>query len=455
MNFRDFIALLKKKGILVEIDRPCSIDQEIAAIIKEHDGQPVYFSNVKGYSMPIVAGLFGFRNAFDAGILSATEKPATIDACFTQKKRLPANDPASFIHKLYEAIDARQLPVNIGSREKAPCQEVVEKPEFLEKLPILKHLPDDGGKYITSGVAIYTCPKYGRNISFHRMMVIGPNRMVARVVENRGLDTALREKNGPLEAAITIGNASQVMIAASTSPPKGVDELSIANKLSPFKVSRCKTIDVQVPVDSEIVIEGRFLPEKTDEGPFLDLTGTFDIVRKQPVFEVTCITHRKDAIYHALNPAGMEHQLLMGLPREATMLAELTRFDYVRDVRVTAGSSHWFNALVQVDRTKKIEPEPVIQACFTGHGSLKNCVVVDDDIDIDNPNDVEFAITTRAQFDRNLYLYPKQKGSSLDPSANQLTRETCKVGINATIPREGHQAGYAKNYSRVSYFKKD
>jgi UbiD family decarboxylase len=173
------------------------------------------------------------------------------------------------------------------------------------------------------------------------------------------------------------------------------------------------------------------------------------------VFEVTCITRRKDAIYHALNPAGMEHQLLMGLPREATMLAELSKLGFVRDVRVTAGSSHWFNAVVQVDRNKQFDPESVFQACFKGHGSLKNCTIVDDDIDIDNPNDVEFAVTTRSQFDKNLYLYPKQQGSSLDPSANQVTRETCKVGINATVPRGGHGAGYDKNYSRIAYCSKE
>lgn len=455
MNFRDFITFLSEKEALLEIDHPCSIDLEIARIINQHDGRPVFFPEVKESSMPIVAGLFGFRNAFSIGLTGIENAGDETSESIFQAQRQPVTDPTSFINKLCAAIDNGKAPSLIGSREKAPCQEVVEKPEYLEELPILRHLPGDGGKYITSGVAIYSCPKYGRNISFHRMMEIEPNQLVARVVENRGLDTALHEKDGPLEAAITIGNPPQVMIAAATSPAKGVDELSIANTLSPFKVVKCKTIDVQVPVDSEIVIEGRFLTEKVDEGPFLDLTGTYDIVRQQPIFEVSCITHRKDAIYHALNPGGMEHQLLMGLPREATMLAELAQLPYFKDVTLTAGSSHWFNAVVQVDRIQVINPERVFQACFKGHGSLKNCIIVDDDIAIDNPNDVEFAITTRAQFDKHVCLYPNQLGSSLDPSANQVTRETCKVGIDATIPREGSDAGYNKNYSRISYFTKE
>ncbi|NMC03606.1 MAG: UbiD family decarboxylase [Candidatus Lokiarchaeota archaeon] len=456
MEFRDFLAYLKKTGTLVEIERPCSTDLEIAREIKANDGRPVLFRNVKGHAIPVAAGLFGFRGAFSLGTLSGDNVPSDQAADILHEKRIPATDPRSFINKLYRAIDGRKKPELLGAGEKAPCQEIIDKPGSLDSLPILKHLQGDGGRYITSDVAIYTCPKHGRNISMHRMLVLSRDRMVARTVENRGLDTAIKEKKGePLDAAIVIGNSSQVLLAASTSPPKGVDELSVANALSPFKVVKCKTIDVEVPVDSEIVIEGRFLAERVDEGPFLDLTGTFDIVRKQPVFEVTCITRRKDAIYHALNPAGMEHQLLMGLPREATMLAELVKLDYIKDVRVTAGSSHWFNAVVQVDKSKQIDPVAVIQACFKGHGSLKNCTIVDDDIDIDDPNDVEFAVTTRSQFDKNLYLYPKQQGSSLDPSSNQVTRETCKVGIDATVPRAGHGAGYNKNFSRISYCSKE
>ncbi|MEX2680429.1 MAG: UbiD family decarboxylase [Candidatus Sigynarchaeota archaeon] len=456
MEFREFLSFLKKNGMLIEIEKTCSTNLEIAYEIKTHEGKPVLFTSVKGHTIPVAANLFGFRGAFSIGTISPAELKEKSGAALLGEKRLPATDPRSFINKLYKAIEGRKKPEAILAGQPAPCQEIIDKPGNLDSLPILKHLPGDGGKYITSGVAIYTCPKYGRNISFHRMMVLDRKRAVTRVVENRGLDTAIKEKKGePLEAAIVIGNSSQVMIAASTSPPKGVDELSIANAISPFKVVKCRTVDVEVPVESEIVIEGRFLEERVDEGPFLDLTGTYDIIRKQPVFEVTCITRRKDAIYEALNPASLEHQLLMGLPREATMLAELSKFDYVKDVRMTAGSAHWFNAVVQVHRDKEIDPESIIQACFKGHGSLKNCTIVDDDIDIDDPNDVEFAITTRAQFDKNLYLYPKQQGSSLDPSANQITRETCKVGINATVPRSGHGAGYNKNYSRISYSNKE
>lgn len=444
MNFREYLSFLEREGLLQEIHGAPSPDLEIASIIHEHDGKAVKFPRVQGHDIPVVSGLFGNRAAFDLATTPGDVDASLFKAAGARIKPLPAIDPRSFIFKLHEAITTRHAPAIHDSAVIAPCQEVIEPPSFLSELPILKHLPGDGGKYITSGVVIYTCPKHGRNVSFHRMMVTGDDAMVARVVENRGLDTALHEKKGPLDAAIVIGSAPHVMVAASTSVPKGIDELSIANVISPFEVVQCKTVDVQVPSDSEIVIEGQFLPDLAPEGPFLDLTGTFDIVRKQPSFRVTCITHRRDPVYHALLPAGMEHELLMGLPREATMLMELRKFGNVKDVRLTPGSSHWFNAVVQVDRRLPVSAFDLVQACFQGHSSLKHCVVVDDDIDIDDPRDIEFAMTTRCQLDKRLRLYPGERGSSLDPSADQVTRATCKAGIDATMPRDVDASSYEK-----------
>ncbi len=435
MDFRQFLDFLVKRGLVIEIGNEQSVELEIARIIHLHDGMPVLFKNVIGHSMPVVSGLFGFRGAFSIATNPVIASKVSPDELISEVP-LPATNPASFIHVLYRAVAQRSPPSPLDPGKVAPCQEIEENASFIEKIPILKHLPGDGGRYITSGVAVYNCPVHGRNCSFHRMMAIGQDRLVARVVEDRGLDTALKATNGPLDAAIIIGSSPQVMVAASTSAPKGVDELSIANTLSPFQVIKCKGIDVEVPADSEIVIEGRFLKEYVAEGPFLDLTGTLDIVRKQPVFEIERVTHRKDPIYHALLPGGREHQLLMGLPREATMLMELLKTgDAIKDVRLTPGSSHWFNAVVQVDRHKRIDHAGIFRACMDGHKSLKSCIIVDDDINIDDPVDVEYAITTRSQFNKDLTLFPGERGSSLDPSADQVSRETCKAGINATMPR--------------------
>ncbi|MHA1998860.1 MAG: UbiD family decarboxylase [Promethearchaeota archaeon] len=430
LNFRDYLSFLKDKELLTVYDDEVSTDVEIASLIHEHGDSPILFTSVKGSEIPVVSNIFGFRSAFSI----ATGSPFSEDD-FKHKKPLPATNPASFINKLRQAIDNRSPPALLNAERAAPCQEIIEEPDFLEKLPILKHVEGDGGRYITSGVVMYTCPKFGRNISFHRMMVLGKDRLVARVVENRGLDTAMKESRADVDAAIVIGTWPHVMVCASTSPPKGIDELEIANSLEEITMVKCKTVNVEVPSESEIVIEGKFTTELAEEGPFLDLTGTLDITRQQPIFEVTCITHRKDAMYHALLPASREHEFLMGLPREATLLRELERFSYFKDVRLTPGSAHWFNAVVQVASDDAYKPVDVIQACFKGHSSLKNCVIVNEDVDIDDPIDIEFAITTRVQFDKNVYPFQGSRGSSLDPSANQETRETCKVGIDATIPK--------------------
>jgi len=432
--------------MVIEHEDECSIELEIANIISKNDGKTIFFPKVKNHSIPVISGLFISRNSF---MIPFQEKNVDDKDFFSRlnESKVPATSPDSFIYKLWRAIENPIPPKLIDSKSRAPCQEIVEEPEFIRELPVLKHLPTDGGRYITSGVVIYNCPKYGRNISFHRLMLLEGNRIVARIVENRGLNTAIKEKNEPLEAAIAIGNAPHIMIAGATSPEKGVDELSIANAIKSFRTVKCRTIDVEVPADSEIIIEGRFLQEKAMEGPFLDLTRTLDIKRKQNIFEITCITHRKDPIYHALLPGGTEHELLMGLPREATMLKELIKLKGIIDFRLTKGSSRWFNAVVQVKNDANLEPKTVFEACFRGHRSLKYCMLVNEDINIDDPNDIEFAFITRTQLDKDLYLFKNQKGSSLDPSADQVTRETCKAGIDATIPKNKPR----KNFERIKY----
>lgn len=439
LDFKNLVDHFQQSGLLKCIGKKVSTHLELAEIISYNEPTPVIFTNVSDHEIPVVANVFSSRKSFS---MAHAKKHQSCEA--EGEMILPATNPDSFIHRLQYAIKHCEAPSILDEKSKASCQEVIHAQPDLEKLPILKHVKEDGGRYITSGVAIYTCPRYGGNMSFHRMMVVDDGKMVARVVENRGLDTALKESDGELDVAIAIGNAPQVMIAASTSPPKGVNELSIANALSPIELVKCKTIDAMVPAGSEIIIEGQFTGEKIEEGPFLDLTGTLDIIRNQPVFKVTCITHRRNPMYHALLPASKEHELLMGLPREATMARELGKYPGFKDVRLTDGSAHWFNAVVQFKESSELNPEDIFKSTFQGHGSLKNCIMVDDDIEISDPLDVEFAITTRCQFSEDLYLFPNERGSSLDPSANQVTRETCKVGIDATMPKGKDRHAFMK-----------
>ena len=162
-----------------------------------------------------------------------------------------------------------------------------------------------------------------------------------------------------------------------------------------------------------------------------------DFVRQQPVIEIGCITHRQDAIYQALLPGKREHKLLMGMPKEPSILAAVGQVCECRDVAITPGGASWLHAVVSIVKRGPEDGRRAIQAAFKGHGSLKHVVVVDDDVDIHDLAEVEWAIATRFQADRDLVVLADQPGSSLDPSAlhlpGQKTR-TAKMGLDATIP---------------------
>ncbi|MEF8880184.1 MAG: UbiD family decarboxylase domain-containing protein, partial [Candidatus Thermoplasmatota archaeon] len=260
--------------------------------------------------------------------------------------------------------------------------------------------------------------------------------------------------DGELEMAVCIGNSIPVMIAASLGPPSGVDEFSIANALDETPMVKCKTKDLEVPAFSEIVIEGRITRETDKEGPFVDLTETRDFERQEPVFEVDCITRRKDAMYQALLPGRCEHKTLMGMPKEPTIYDEVSKVCDCKNVLVTMGGGSWLHAIVQIDKQDEEEPEKAVEAAFKGHGSLKHVVIVDPDVDIYSSQAVEWAIATRFQADKNLIVKKDQPGSSLDPSGKHVPGKktrTAKMGLDATIPKDVDKC----SYETVSYKKVD
>jgi UbiD family decarboxylase len=271
-------------------------------------------------------------------------------------------------------------------------------------------------------------------------MQIGPRAFTARIVEGRGTDTAWRkavEAGQELEVAICLGVPIHVLLAAAMSPPKGADELAIAHALDATRLVRCATVDLEVPAECEAVLEGRITSRLSGEGPFIDLTETWDIVRQQPVIEIDCITHRQEPIYHALLPGGLEHKLLMGLPREPTIFQAVSEVADCQAVSITPGGMSWLHAVVQIAKHASLDGRHAIEAAFRGHGSLKHVVVVDDDVDPFDTTSVEWAIATRFQADRDLLVFENQPSSSLDPSAKLVPGQkasSAKMGLDATIP---------------------
>jgi len=415
MLLRDFLIKLEREGKLVRIKKEVSVKNEIADIIYSLNEQPVIFDNVKNYDFSIFAGITSNRDII-------------AESLGTTKDML-----------LFKLVDALHKPVKPNIADKAPCQEVIIKDPDINKLPLLYHLNGDGGRYATATVATMKDPDTGRNVSYHRLMEIGKNKFTARLIKNRQTRTTYDKIDGDLEMAVCIGNSVPVMVAASLGPPPGLDEFSIANALDKTDLVKCVTKDLEVPVESEIVIEGRLTRELDREGPFVDLTETRDPERQEPVFIVDCITHRKDAMYQALLPGKMEHKLLMGMPKEPTIYDEVSKIVNCKNVLVTMGGGSWLHGIVQIKKKDPDDGKKAIEAAFNGHKSMKHVTIVDEDVDIFNPNAIEWSMATRFQGDKDMIVKTDQPGSSLDPSGKQEPGKkalTTKIGFDATIPAD-------------------
>lgn len=412
MSLRDHLHKLDARRELLRVGQPISKRLEIAGLLKQVEPRPALFERVRESAFPVAGNLFCSKAAFAAYF------------------GIPVREIIPF---LTAAIRDRRPPEVVGE---APCQEVVDLHPDLDQLPILFHCERDGGNYISSGVVLARHPVHGGNADFHRCMQFSKTEMSVRVVRGRHFDAFLQDLK-QVDVAICVGNAPNVLAAAATSVDLGVDELEIANALEPLRVVKAVTSDVLVPAETEFVIEGTVHLDRTHaEGPFVDLTETYDVVRQEPVLEVRAITHRRDAIWHALLPGALEHKLLMGMPREPTIFRKVDEVVRCLDVNVNPGGCSWLHAIVQIDKQSEDDGKKAIAAAFAGHGSCKHVYVVDGDIDIYNPLEVEWAMATRFQGDRDLVVRERAPGSSLDPSAEAGTHLTTRLGFDLTAPLE-------------------
>ncbi len=409
MILEEYIKRLQQEGKITTISESISKNLEIAGVLKGLEPQSVLFENVKESEFRVAGNLFCNKKQV-ADYFGIT--------------------PEQIIPTLTKAIEGRSRP---ETTEKAPCQEVVEDKVDLDKLPILMHNETDGGPYISSGVVVASDPEFGQNLDFHRAMQIGKDKMVARVVSGRDFHKYL-QRNGEVDVAFCIGNTPEVLVAAATSVETGVNELEIANALRKISVVKAKTVDLMIPADCEFVLEGRmFLEEKHAEGPFIDLTETIDVIRQEPVFEVKKITHRKTAIWQALLPGRDEHKILMGMPREPTVFRKIKeRGIDVLDVYITPGGASWLHVAVKIKKKEDDDGIKALEGAFAGHTSAKHIWVYDEDIDIYNNEEREWAMATRFQADVDLLIKDREPGSSLDPSAEPGTKMTTKCGFDCT-----------------------
>jgi len=336
------------------------------------------------------------------------------------------------------------------------CQ-LVDTPAYyrevpLSEIPLPTYYRTDGGPYVTSG--IFHAGYDGRfNLSYHRMMRMKGDRFAIRVVP-RHLNALLREagENGDdLPAVVSIGSDAAFMIAGSLSVCFGQDEMGIASSINhrmtgePLRVfSPGGDPDgPKAPVGTEIVMLGRITNERVPEGPFVDITSTLDLSGMgpgEPVFEVDRVMVREEPIVHVLLPGGYEHYMMMGLPKEPSIMRSVRKVvPLVHAVRLTEGGCCWLHGIVSITKQKEGDGKNAIMAAFTGHPSMKMVTVVDGDIDIFDDRQVEWAVATRFQADRDLTIIRNARGSTLDPSSHEGDGTTSKMGIDATMPLKGRE----------------
>ncbi len=428
MSFREFIEKLDKEGKLLKTKKKPSLRLEAASLL--HSVEP----------RPLLSEVQGSEYRISGNICASKELVAEYLGCKEEE----------LTKKMLNAIEKPSEPKVVDKKD-APVLENTITDVDLSKLPIPLYLEKDGGPYYTSAVVIANDKHYGRNLSFHRLMVIGRDKVVARILPRHLNEFITRAEvsGGELDIAIVVGAPANVLLAGATSVELGADEMKIANTLMPLKTVKLDN-GIEVPADAEFAYEAVVTKEEADEGPFLDLTGTYDIVRKQRVFRITKMHHRKDAIHHVLLPGGPEHKILMGMPKEPTIWREVNKVAECTGVNITQGGCSWLHAAVSIKKKNYDDGSKAITAAFHGHKSLKHVVVVDSDIDVNNMEEVEWAVATRFQGDRDILILRDQKGSSLDPSANPETRATTKMGLDATMPLKGREKFKKESYKKVN-----
>ncbi len=346
--------------------------------------------------------------------------------------------PEEYIDTLGWAMSNPSEPVIVDASE-AECYENMQEIVDITKIPIPHHWPQDRGRYSSASVIIAEDDGV-RNMSFHRQFLRDPNHLVVRLVPRHLRTLTMQARQEGREVNIAVVNAPDpvVLLAAAMSFDENIDELTIAAALheklydKPLRLTRMPN-GVLAPADAEYVLWGRITTENDDEGPYVDITGTVDDVRQEPVIEIDGVVHRNNPIFHALIPGEAEHKTLMGLPRAPTIKAAVNEVCECIDVHMTEGGCGWLAAVVKIRRVSEDDPSNAIQAALAGHKSMKMVTIVDEDIDIGNPVRVEWAMVTRWQPDKDTIILSNQKGSSLDPSRDSDSL-TAKVGFDATLP---------------------
>lgn len=402
-DLRDFLALLDQSGNLFHVWEELSPIQEIPAMIKlvnRQVGSAVFFHRVKGYSTPVVANLLG------------------------NKKLLAlAFDTSKDLEEEYLARRKTLLKPLIV--ENPPVKEVVlpDPVDLMATLPVLTHHRKDIGPYITSGVTIARHPETGcRRMGLHRIRIKGADRF-SIVIASPGMARIVQkaeEKGVGLEIAVALGLDPMTFFSSVAFAPEGVDKVELAGALrgGPLEITRAESIDLEVPARAEFVLEARLIPGLREiDGPFGDSDGYY---HGQPVHiaKVEAITHRRDPIYHALMPNTSEDSALIDLTWTPELFIQAQKaFPQIKRLKI---GMIGFHMAVQIEKSSQEDVPRIVRHLRSLNPYAKLIIVVDTDVNLDDPGEIEWAVATRSQPDADIEMVLGVEWMEFDPSARQV-----------------------------------
>lgn len=431
-DMREFIRKLEEQKQLIHITERLSPKFEISTMIKyltRAKNLALFFDNVEDYDIPIVGNLLGSKERLAVALgVSEAEIVGRYVSCR---------------EKLIKPVVLNDGPVK--------QVEILHSVDILNTIPVLTHNEKDAGPYVTCAITIAKDPETGiRGMGVHRIQVKDGNT-VGIFLATPPLSHFLAKseaKGVPLEIAIVVGIDPITFFSSVVWAPFGTDKLDIAGSLAgrPIEIVKCSTIDLEVPAHSEFVLEGHIIPgERQKEGPFGESTGYY-FSHESPVANITAISHRRDPIFQALVPFAGEETVLIDLCWEMEHLKEMQKvYPFVRKIHLL---NHGLIAVAQIHKGSDADSRSVIENLLS-NPFIKMVIVVDEDIDPYDCQDVGWAVSTRAQPERDIVIKGNMDGLVIDPSTGEhkvlgdffstLITKTSKLGIDATKPLEDYE----------------
>ncbi|NTW43380.1 MAG: UbiD family decarboxylase [Anaerolineaceae bacterium] len=445
-DLRSYLDVLSENGKLTKIDKELNLVHEladVAATLARQSGKGALFNKFINHDQQYNWKLFANAvvDASTAALALNCEVPQIID-------------------RMTHALEISNGITPVLSNEKPVWMEnILTGDEIdLHRLPIPTHGLHDGGPFITGGVVVTKDPVSGRgNLSYNRMQVLGKSTFGFNVNEWRHVMQFYKvqqAKGEGLQVAVVIGIDPAISIAGGARYDG--DELAIAGAIrgEPVKVHKGVTVDIDIPLNAEIVIEG-YLPPlvRQKEGPLAEFHGYYGELWESPIFEVTAVYFRNDPIFQTIVPGWDEHIYIGNvLPREPLLLK------FVKHVSQNVTGLHippygnGFSAIVQIKKSNPGEPYNVAMGAFAAHVNIKQVIVVDPDVNIHDPADILWAITNRVDWSRDFFLVPHAQGHEMDPTADMRGVHT-KIGIDATYKPDRRDYGERIRYPMVDLNK--